>query len=1465
MEDSNCFRFSRKTNHVTVRIRKEIVQMKFKQKSFAVRALVILLALMLILPSTLVAFAQAPAAAAAAVGPSVGITPEQLNDMAIDPQSWRFPHDTRHSPIPTLGVTTDTRRTDLGPLGNIADTRYSFVPNPVVDWQALRAIHEDPNNPQTFDDLLDLPDGMERRVIRGAVLLVEFPDKPMFSSLPQGAELMGNPQVDTGIYGLEGEERAAALQQFWGDFLNQHVAELNRGHNMAGAWLEYSAGLWDIEVEVYGPIMMPHFRFMYAPNGTFWSNTTSAASRAIWGNFNFHGQFPQHGTALTTVAAQRAVAQGVPLLDEQGEPRYDLVFYTLAGYCQSPTWQEFGSMMFEGPRAVRDTQEVRHPVTREVLPGVTGHDFTGYAHIERLRERVSAPDFDIDEEFGKDFFMTNVDAGWRTHITPTAAANALSVAFTTVRDRHEGLWGTDASIPAVVVPTTLTVTIDGVPTQVTVPGTAANRTVGANVAAAYTEFRTQFPNANRTPAQFRTEVWLPAFQTEFALQNRYEGPSMPHITTVINAIEALGPLTVEVPGETGANTAAANTARNAAIAALIRALPEVAGDPGIMVRFDLFGAVNNNWQTPGANFRVTINHGFEVVTHHLNIAGFVAPPAPREDVEVEIDPSEFIFECEEEAEANPSYVARVDGVWMIDGEVFEGDVYALDESYFPHAIHPAALEVGAALLDLPEERSDRAGGQERPLWAAFRDSRSQEVVVPQLLNLFDAAMTEARNDTRNPFFQAAPTRYVPWTSWYGVFGVWSHATSMNIFHPNVGNVNVSIAVQGEGAAMAVYSHELGHVVRLPDNDNMVYNLSGGQPIPARAQLGPWNIMARGAHVGYYGGHTRWNIPGIRGGSAGTGLVSRMRIGAGFTDLTEMQGPPDGATGVNRQNMRNWVRPDPQNSRDIKYVPYPTFRAGPPVVAEIHGRNIPANRGFVDYYGNPIEGYVGFIIQGTTFTDRTPGVLLPNTHLYGTSNALRFATNLLGVDITIPANQRPLSTLPRSPVHASGDPMNHRATIIDPERWNWSIGGAPAMQTSTNSTLWTGLSPTAARRTLGFSIDVINRVGYDSFSPDHGVLISRIGHTNLVGQGGMDAAGVYVIDAHPGNNNLVQFREADGTPYFFGCEHHVQIAEATFRAGLHNNPGYYRDLFPERFLPIEPCGDCDPGCRSLPALMATGIAPPGGLGANPKPCYDPRPGWAGHTVNEWVDEFNEFHFYILGRNNHRGQFGEFISYDVAVRNTAANAYRVGGELEILAVGEPTAASVGNFSAQRFEITACADATATDIVRIVLEGELAERVMVTTAGGYVHEAHTMDQNVVILNNLYAIAPGETVAFYVFIRAGVATSIADQLSVSVVSETNPDKYATADVDFTPTGVSVVGAPVALRRNHSVQLAAAATPSFAALEDGVIWSSSNPAFATVSQDGVVTARVSSGVVVITARTPDGQLVSSVTIRLSL
>jgi len=272
-----------------------------------------------------------------------------------------------------------------------------------------------------------------------------------------------------------------------------------------------------------------------------------------------------------------------------------------------------------------------------------------------------------------------------------------------------------------------------------------------------------------------------------------------------------------------------------------------------------------------------------------------------------------------EADETPC-IAVIDGITFIDGESYYGewnDTWNVDivtaegaEFLVDFASQPAAFVPFAATFAAVEE----AAPAYSEAYKAFLETNSHENILAALMPLLLAAQEEARTNVRNPYYQAAVSRYVPWTSWYGGVHVWSFmSTGMTIQTP-VAQFNRDFSVQGEGTAMGVYSHELGHIVRLPDIDNMVY-----AEIPVRVNLGGWDMMARGAHVGYYGGHTRWNIPGIRAGSAGTGIMLNQRIGAGFTDLTVAAVPTD------LRHSRNWVRSDYENSQDVKYVAYHDFR------------------------------------------------------------------------------------------------------------------------------------------------------------------------------------------------------------------------------------------------------------------------------------------------------------------------------------------------------------------------------------------------------------------------------------------------------------------------------------------------------------------------------------------------------------
>ena len=1134
------------------------------KKNMSFRFLSLFLTLCIILPiapNVEIALAT-PQTQAASGFLELGITSEELDAMALDPQSWRLTFDTFYNrPDPEIHGEQFAVFNDSRPYW---DDWESFVPHPVVNWVDI-------NNGLAPGPVF--PPGVTPRAMRGAIIMVEFPDRAMISSLPKGSEIMGNPRVDTGVYGLQGQERAEALQTFWRRFLNEPIPELNRGHHITGGWLEYSSGLWTLELEVFGPYMLPHFQFMYPSVGTFW--TTGAVAIQNFGNFDFRGQFPKQ-TALAGHASRLAVADNVPFIDDEtGLRRHDFIFFTIAGYCQSPTWQEFGMMMFESPyvdangnginrnenfgwgehqtvrsvrRSIADVEVVRDPVSHVILEGVTGMDFTGYAHIQRIIDRITAPGFNMAEQW-PNFFMLNVEELWRSFVQTIPAPNGQT--FVQYRTAWQNA----------INPET------GLTNEVTLRN----------------QFLAEFPNTTFTNAQILSAIIQPLFLTQYAEARKFEQP---------------------------------------------------AGDDA-PVAFATLAAIEE----------------------------------------------EILMLMEEEEER-----------YLATPEMMDFALSLITPAFVPFGDGPPAY----SQLYLE--------------WFALNDPAT---AFDRLLVLLNAAKAEAAASTINPYFQAAPSRYVPWTSWYGGCNVWSHASSLSLIHPRWAG-QISFSAQGEGAGMAVYSHELGHIVGLPDTYNLKYNT-----ITTRPAGGVWDLMDAGDKPGYYGCHARWDVPGLRGGNVGTSLMIRQMIASGFTDLTTQVNVP----GIPHPN-RNRLRPDPENSVDILHIDYNDFRSSPPIVAEVFGRNVPVNRGFSDAHGNLIEGFMGIIIQGAEFRDQTPGVLAPP--IFGTTNVQRAGNNILGVDLNLTAAEQPLSSLPRNP---------HGHLIIDPDRWNWYIGG-----NATNiSFAETGIQGLAGRQ-HGFSLEVIDRTGYDSKCPSHGVIIARIAHTNALRAGGIDHGAHLIIDAHPGSMDFVQYWEPDGRPYMMADCHRVGISAAAFRAGTHNNPFFYRQIRGRDGIVRE-----DPFRRFLPD--------------------DPRPGHAGHTVNEWVDEYNNFHFYILEKHSHDGRYGTFISYEVAVRNTAPGAVQVGGELILEAIGAPTLATYGNFVAQRYAVTNTGNLT--DIVRITLDGDLTE---VIGLGA------TKDQNAVMLNNLYAVEPGQTVEFYVFIRQGTAGTApwatADLLTVTASSETNPTK---------------------------------------------------------------------------------------------
>ncbi len=126
------------------------------------------------------------------------------------------------------------------------------------------------------------------------------------------------------------------------------------------------------------------------------------------------------------------------------------------------------------------------------------------------------------------------------------------------------------------------------------------------------------------------------------------------------------------------------------------------------------------------------------------------------------------------------------------------------------------------------------------------------------------------------------------------------------------------------------------------------------------------------------------------------------------------------------------------------------------------------------------------------------------------------------------------------------------------------GAAPHDRTPVDDPATNALSP---GRPLynNYTFEVVQRIGYDSFCPDSGVLLAK--NKNREGtSGGTNAFNLFswVIDAHPDHINLIDFkRPKSGQPVMRTPADYRQLNYALFHAGLNSGSQYEYEDTPNR--------------------------------------------------------------------------------------------------------------------------------------------------------------------------------------------------------------------------------------------------------------------------------------------------------------
>jgi M6 family metalloprotease-like protein len=90
----------------------------------------------------------------------------------------------------------------------------------------------------------------------------------------------------------------------------------------------------------------------------------------------------------------------------------------------------------------------------------------------------------------------------------------------------------------------------------------------------------------------------------------------------------------------------------------------------------------------------------------------------------------------------------------------------------------------------------------------------------------------------------------------------------------------------------------------------------------------------------------------------------------------------------------------------------------------------------------------------------------------------------------------------------------------------------------------------------YSMEVVQRIGYDSYCPDNGVLIAMNKDREST-NGGVNGFNCFnwVIDAHPEDINMIDYVKPDGTKVMRTVADYRQLNDALFHAGLNSGSSY----------------------------------------------------------------------------------------------------------------------------------------------------------------------------------------------------------------------------------------------------------------------------------------------------------------------
>jgi M6 family metalloprotease-like protein len=245
----------------------------------------------------------------------------------------------------------------------------------------------------------------------------------------------------------------------------------------------------------------------------------------------------------------------------------------------------------------------------------------------------------------------------------------------------------------------------------------------------------------------------------------------------------------------------------------------------------------------------------------------------------------------------------------------------------------------------------------------------------------------------------------------------------------------------------------------------------------------------------------------------------------------------------------------------------------------------------------------------------------------------------------------------------------------------------------------------------YSLEVVQRLGYDSFTPDNGVLLAKNKDNSRGRNGGPNSfqSFIWVIDAHPEDMNVVDYVKPNGEKVMRTVADYRQLNDALFHAGLNSGSAF-----------------------------------------------------------EWSDEANRLHFYVLDlRQNERG----IRSYRLGVRSLDGAGSAARGVALGARAGQPQTVSAANAPVV-FELTNTGQAGASDPAlhpqdaRAHLNADIY-RLRVSVAG----EGWSAQ----LQNALVVAEPGQKLPVTAYLTAGDGAAGSAVVTLQATSESDPTKSAT------------------------------------------------------------------------------------------